>query len=149
MLILGSQMTSDEQSIHEILKQLESAWNASDSRLWTSFFTADATFIHIFGGQLDGQAAIEGSHRVIFDKIYKNSRLSIVSRSIRFLRPDVAVVFAQMHLALAQGAPMPDFDTRPTMVMVKEQGNWRIVALQNTRISEVPAAAQAAARLAT
>jgi hypothetical protein len=52
-----------------------------------------------------------------------------------------------MHLALAAGAPMPDFDTRPTMVMVKERGKWQVVALQNTRISEVPAAAQAAARL--
>ena len=142
-------MTADEQSIHDILKELEAAWNASDSRRWTSFFADDATFIHIFGGQLDGHAAIEGSHRVIFDTIYKGSRLSIISRSIRFVRPDVAVVFAQMHLALTQGAPMPDFDTRPTMVMVKEQGTWQIVALQNTRISEVPAAARAAARLAT
>ncbi len=142
-------MTSDEQSIRDILKQLETAWNTSDSRRWTSFFTGDATFIHIFGGQLDGQAAIESAHRVIFDTIYNGSTLSIESRGIRFVRPDVAVVFSQMHLALAQGAPMPDFDTRPTMVMVKEQGKWQIVVLQNTRISEVPAAAQAAARLAT
>lgn len=142
-------MTADEQSIYGILEQLEAAWNASDSRRWSSFFAGDATFIHIFGGQLDGQAAIEGAHRVIFETIYKGSRLSIASRSIRFVRPDVAVVFAQMHLALAQGAPMPDFDTRPTMVMVKERGAWQIVALQNTRISEVPAAAQAAGRLAT
>jgi uncharacterized protein (TIGR02246 family) len=142
-------MTSDEQSIHEILKQLEAAWNASDSRRWTSFFANNANFIHIFGGQLDGHAAIEGSHRVIFDTIYKGSRLSIESRSIRFVRPEVAVVFARMHLELAQGAPMPDFDTRPTMVMAKEQGKWQIVFLQNTRISEIPAAAQAAAGLAT
>ena len=137
-------MIADEQSIHDILRQLEAAWNASDSRRWTSFFADDATFIHIFGGQLDGHAAIEGSHRVIFDTIYKGSRLSIESRSIRFVRPDVALVFAQMHLVLAQGAPMPDFDTRPTMLMVKERGKWQIVVLQNTRISEVPAAARLA-----
>src|SRR5512142_2670089 len=142
-------MTSDEQAIHEILKQLEAAWNESDSCRWTSFFAGDATFIHIFGGQLDGHAAIERSHRVIFDTIYKGSRLSIELRSIRFVRPDVAVVFTQMPLALAPGAPMPDFDTRPTMVMVREQGKWQIVAIQNTRISEVPSAAQAAGRLAT
>jgi uncharacterized protein (TIGR02246 family) len=142
-------MKSDEQSIHEILKQLEAAWNASDSRRWTSFFASDATFIHIYGGQLDGQDAIEGSHRVIFDTIYKGSRLSIESPSIRFVRPDVAVVFTQMHVALAQGGPPPDLDTRPTMIMVKELGKWQIAVLQNTRISEVPAAAQAAARLAT
>ena len=142
-------MTADEPSIHDIVQQLEAAWNTSDSKRWTSFFAPDAAFIHIFGGQLDGHAAIEGSHRVIFDTIYKGSRLRIETRSIRFVRPDVAVVFGQMHLALAPGAPMQDFDTRPTMIMVKERGKWQIVALQNTRIAEVPAAAQAAARLAT
>jgi len=33
--------------------------------------------------------------------------------------------------------------------VVKEQDKWQIVAFQNTKVSEVPAAAQAAARLAT
>jgi hypothetical protein len=33
--------------------------------------------------------------------------------------------------------------------MVKEQEKWQIVALQNTRISEMPAEAQAASRLAS
>ncbi len=142
-------MTADEQALHDILKQLEMAWNGSDSKRWTSFFARDATFIHIFGGQLDGHAAIEGAHRTIFDTIYKGSRLTIVLRNIRFVRPDVAIVFAQMHLALAPGAPVPEIETRPTLIVVKEEGRWQIVALQNTRISDVPAAAQAAARLAT
>ena len=142
-------VSADEDLLRGILRQLETAWNASDAAGFAAQFAEDATFIHIFGGQLDGHAAIEGSHRVIFDTIYKGSRLSIESRSIRFVRPEVAVVFARMHLELAQGAPMPDFDTRPTMVMAKEQGKWQIVFLQNTRISEIPAAAQAAAGLAT
>jgi hypothetical protein len=32
-------------------------------------------------------------------------------------------------------------------LLSKEQGNWQIVAFQNMRISEMPAAAQAARRL--
>jgi hypothetical protein len=58
-------MTTDEQALHDMVKHLESAWNASDSKAWTSQFADDATFIHIYGGQLDGRAAIEGSHRVL------------------------------------------------------------------------------------
>jgi len=42
-----------------------------------------------------------------------------------------------------------EIETRPTLIVVKENGKWQIVAFQNTKISEVPAAAQAAARLAT
>jgi hypothetical protein len=41
-----------------------------------------------------------------------------------------------------------EIETRPTLVIVKEQAKWQMVTFQNTKISEVPTAAQAAARLA-
>ena len=139
-------MTSDEKAIHDIVRQLENTWNASDSKGWASLFAEDATFIHIYGGQLDGRAAVEGAHRAIFDTIYKGSRMSAEIRNIRLLRPDVAVIWIRGLVVTSQGN---DVDTRPTMVLVKEHGQWQIVAFQNTRISEVPVAAAAAAKLAT
>ena len=142
-------MTADEQSIHQIVKDMERAWNASDSQGFAAPFVDDATFIHIFGGQLDGRPAIEGSHRVIFDTIYKGSRLRFDVRGVRFLRPDVALVFTQGNLTFDDPADAREIHARPTMILVKEQGSWRIVALQNTRITEMPAAAHAASRLAT
>ena len=111
-----------------------------------SHFEDDATFIHIYGGQLDGRAAIEGAHRVIFDAMYKGSRLVLTLRAIRLLRPDVAVVWTRGLVATAQAG---EVDTRPTMVVGRNVGKWQIIAFQNTRVSEVPAAAQAAAKLAT
>jgi uncharacterized protein (TIGR02246 family) len=112
-------------------------------------FAEDANFIQIFGGQLDGRDAIEAVHRHIFETIYRGSHASFALRSIRFLRPDVAVVFARAHVKFKEGNEAREIDTRPTLIAVKEQDKWQIVAFQNTRISEVPAAAQAAARLAT
>lgn len=146
-------MTAEETGIHDVVKQLEDAWNAYDSRSWAAHFAEDASFIQIFGGQLDGRAAIEASHRAIFDTIYKGSHARFTLRSIRFVRPDVAVVFTHAHLKFYQGAEAHEIETRPTMVLVRkqvqEQAAWQIVAFQNTRISEMPAAAQAARRLAT
>jgi len=142
-------MTADEAGIQDVVKQLEDAWNASDSRSFAAQFAEDATFIQIFGGQLDGRGAIEGSHRAIFDTIYKGSQASFTIRSIRFVRPDVAIVLTLAHLKFFQGAETREMETRPTMVMEKRDAGWRIVALQNTKISEMPAAAQAASRLAT
>ena len=139
-------MNTEEKGIADILKQLETAWNTSDSRAWASHFAEDATFIHIYGGQLDGRAAIDGAHRNIFDTIYKDSRMTVTLRSLRLLRPDVAVVWTRGLVVTAQGN---EVDTRPTMVLVNEGGKWQIVAFQNTRISEVPVAAAAAAKLAT
>jgi uncharacterized protein (TIGR02246 family) len=142
-------VTADESAINAILQNLEAAWNSYDSVRWTALFADDATFIHIYGGQLDGRAAIEGSHRVIWETIYKGSRASFTLRNIRFLRSDVAVLFANAHVKFTEGPETRKIETRPTLIVVKEQGSWRIVAFQNTKISAIPATAEAAARLAT
>ena len=65
------------------------------------------------------------------------------------MRPDVAIVFARMRVNFNEGNETRDLETRPTSIVVKEEAKWRIVAFQNTNISEVPPEVQAAARLAT
>jgi uncharacterized protein (TIGR02246 family) len=142
-------VATDEQVIQGILQQIETAWNRYDGASLAAVFTEDANFIQIFGGQLDGRAAIEAAHRHIFETIYSGSRASFVLRSIRFLRPDVALVFARAHVKFVEGNEVHEIETRPTLIVVKEEDKWQIVAFQNTKVSEMPAAAQAAARLAT
>jgi len=142
-------MTKDEGAIQDILKQLETAWNAYDSVSFAAAFAEEADFIQIFGGQLDGRPAIEASHRHIFDTIYKGSHASFALRSIRFVRADVAIVFSQAQVNFHEGKEAREIKTRPTLIVVKQEATWQIVAFQNTKISEVPTAAQAAARLAT
>jgi len=133
---------NDDEAIRKIVKDMEHAWNASDSQAFAAAFVEDATFIHIFGGQLDGRPAIEASHRAIFDTIYKNSVLRFEVRSVRFLRPDVAIAFAQGNITFRDPADKREINARPTLILVKGTGAWHIVALQNTRISELPAALQ-------
>jgi uncharacterized protein (TIGR02246 family) len=142
-------VTADEQAIQGILQQIEAAWNRYDSISLAAVFAEDANFIQIFGGQLDGRAAIEAAHRHIFQTIYKGSHARFLLRSIRFLRPDVAVVFSRAHVKFKEGNETREIETRPTLIVIKDQSNWQIVTFQNTKVSEVPAAAQAAARLAT
>lgn len=142
-------MAPDEEPIQEILQQMEAAWNAYDSVSSAALFAEDANFIQIFGGQLDGRPAIEAAHRVIFETIYRGSHASFTLRSIRFVRPDVAIVFARAHVKFNENNETREIETRPTLIVVKEEAKWQIVTFQNTKISEVPTAAQAAARLAT
>jgi len=142
-------MTKDEGAIQDILKQLETAWNASDSVSFAASFAEDANFIQIFGGQLDGRKPIEAAHRHIFDTIYKGSHASFLLRSIRFVRPDVAIVFSRAQVNFQEGKEAREIETRPTLIVAKQEATWQIVAFQNTKISDVPTAAQAAARLAT
>src|SRR5215472_13174178 len=112
-------MRTDEQLIQEILQQIENAWNHYDSVSLAAVFAEDANFIHIFGGQLDGRAAIEAAHRNIFETIYRGSHASFVLRSIRFLRPDVAVVFARAQVKFKEGNEAREIETRPTLTTLR------------------------------
>lgn len=51
-------MTKDETPIQVILQEIETAWNAYDSAGIAALFAEDANSIHIFGGQLDGEAPL-------------------------------------------------------------------------------------------
>ncbi len=142
-------MQQDEQAIQNILSRMEEGWNRSDSASIAALFAEDATLIQIFGGQLDGRTAIEGSHRAIFDTIYKGSRAAFKLRGIRFVRPDVAIAFSYACVSFPGDSQRAAVETRPTLVVVKEDGRWQIVTFHNTRISAMPAAAHEAARLAS
>jgi uncharacterized protein (TIGR02246 family) len=97
---------------------------------------------------LDGRGAVEAGHRQIFDTVYKGSRLRISLRNVRFVRPDVAIVFSHARLTFYEGNETRELETRPTLILVKQQGAWQVVTFQNTRIAEMPREA-AANRLAT
>ncbi|MGA2904991.1 MAG: SgcJ/EcaC family oxidoreductase [Candidatus Korobacteraceae bacterium] len=130
-------MTSEERALHGMVYHLEAAWNAADSVAFATFFAEDADFIHILGGYYAGRAAIEAGNRMILGTIYKGSTIRLSVEKIRFLRPDVALVFLRQYLQFFDNGQPREFDARPTLVAENADGNWHIVAMQNTRITEV------------
>ncbi|HZU26198.1 MAG TPA: SgcJ/EcaC family oxidoreductase [Bryobacteraceae bacterium] len=135
-------MHEQEQALRELVKQMEDAWNAGDAAGFAAPFTDAATFIHIYGGQIDGRPAIEQAHRFIFGGIYRDSRNQYTVRSVRFLRPDVAMVLVEARLQFRENGEAREIQARPTMIAVRNDGRWAVEAFQNTRISEMPAAAR-------
>jgi uncharacterized protein (TIGR02246 family) len=132
-------MTSDEKALHEMVYHLEAAWNAADGQSFAEAFAEDADFIHILGGYYTGRAAIEAGHRMIFGTIYKGSTVRYSVEKIRFLRPDVAIVFLRQYLQFQEGGTERDLEARPTLIAEKNDGGWRIVHMQSTRITETGA----------
>ncbi len=132
-------MTGEERALHGMVYQLEAAWNAADSASFATLFAEDADFIHILGGYYTGRAAIEAGHRMIFGTIYKGSSVRYSVEKIRFLRPDVAIIFVRQFLQFQEGGATTDLEARPTVIAEKADGSWRIAAMQNTRITEAGA----------
>lgn len=137
-------MRTDERALHKMVYQLESAWNAGDGDAFAALFADDADVIHILGGYYSGRETIRAGHRMIFGTIYKGSTVHYTVEKIKFLRPDIALVFLRQHLELAEDSVVPELDARPTIVAESIDGKWHIVALQNTRISDVGAATRPA-----
>jgi uncharacterized protein (TIGR02246 family) len=75
---------------------------------------------------------VDAGHRVIFDTIYKDSRNRYTIEGVRFIRPDVVVVFVRALLELADSRTI---SARPTMLLTKENGKWQIAVLQNTVVA--------------
>jgi uncharacterized protein (TIGR02246 family) len=133
---------NDEQPLRDIVRGLEDAWNRGDSVAWAEFFAEDADFIHILGGYFNGRTTIEQGHRAIFDTIYKGSTNKFTVKRVRFISSDVAIVFLMAELKVAREGLPPVVHARPTLVAERTPDGWRIMAFQNTLITEQGASAR-------
>ncbi|MET9065639.1 SgcJ/EcaC family oxidoreductase [Streptosporangium sandarakinum] len=129
-------MTEASLATREIgaaLGRMTNAWNDGDAAAYAGQFTEDADYVTFFGLHMTGRQAIEDSHRALFEGPLKGSRLTgVTSPSIRFLRPDVAVVVAGGGSSL-DGVPDPGRDSVITLTAVREPDAWRFASFQNTR----------------
>ncbi len=124
---------ADERAIRANIEQMMKGWNAKSGAEFAKPFAEDADYVVINGMQLKGRPVIEKSHQNIFDTVYKNTSLSMAVDSIRFLRPDVAVVHVSGALKLTEGDATLN-NAKITMVMTKNGDRWEIAAFQNTPV---------------
>jgi len=131
-----SKMSKDEAAIRANVKQMETGWNAHDSKAFVAPFAADADYVVVNGMYAKGRDEIEKGHTGIFTTIYKDSRNAATIRSVRFLRKDVAVVHVEWNLEFQADGKTLKGHALNTMIMTKDNGKWSIAAFQNTPIQE-------------
>jgi uncharacterized protein (TIGR02246 family) len=129
---------SDEAAIRENVKQMQDGWNTKSGALFAKPFASDADYVVINGMQIKGRESIDKGYQQIFDTIYKDSILSLSVKQIRFLRPDVAVAHVTGHNKVRQGEETRESDAIITLVMIKDQDQWKIAAFQNTQVMSNP-----------
>lgn len=124
----------DEVIIRQIVKTVEAGWNAHDGKAFAAPFAADADYVVVNGMYIKGKDAIEQGHIGILTTVYKDSRNAATIKSIRFLRPDVAVVHVEWNLEYKANAETRNNRAMNTMIMTKDSGKWSILAFHNTPI---------------
>jgi uncharacterized protein (TIGR02246 family) len=135
------QASPEEAVVRSIIQEEIAAWNAGDAAAFARHFAADGTFTNIRGQFFTGRQAFMERHDFIFKGIYRGTTMKQDVVSLKFVRPDVAVVETLTAVIGIQKLPpgMSADDkgrlrSRLLQVMVKDGGEWKIVTFHNTDV---------------
>jgi uncharacterized protein (TIGR02246 family) len=124
--------TDDRNAVLAVLRDLVDAWARHDAEGYAALFTADACYTTFIGTQYCGRTDIAESHRALWKKFKRGTRLADDICEVRFPRPDTAVVISRGAIYRGPTRP-PRLNKVQTYTLVRDQGRWLIAAFQNTR----------------
>lgn len=134
--------SGDTRAIQAVEARWQDAWNRHDISALADLLTEDADFITVIGKWCKGKKEFYDYHVRLHQVMFKDSTVKTTGTQVRFLGPDAAIVHVNWTITgdrNADGTPRPmSRDGIFTRVMVKQDGQWRITASQNTNIQPMP-----------
>jgi len=119
-------------------EHLEAAWNAADGPASGEVFSDATEFVNIRGEHLRGDGAMIGqAHQGIFDTIYLGSTMHYEVDVAREIAPGVIVAVVTSMLNAPSGPLQGVNQSRITVVITDQNGQWSIVAFQNTLVMNI------------
>ena len=138
---LAAQSSVDTAAVRNIVKNEIDTWNKGDAVGYSRDFAAAGTFTNIRGQFFTGNAGYLKQHQVIFKGIFKNSTLKQDIASLKFIRPDVAIVETVTTVNGAAQIPVGvtrddkgRIRTRLLQVVAKQNGVWKIMTYHNVDV---------------
>jgi uncharacterized protein (TIGR02246 family) len=129
---------TDEAQIRALFEDLLGDWGRGDGGAYGSRFTEDADYVAFDGTHTRGRREISTSHQQLFDKYLQGTRLTGRILSIKFFRPDVALVHATGgSIMRGKTRPSPERASIQTLVAVREGEEWRFAAFHNCRVRPI------------
>jgi uncharacterized protein (TIGR02246 family) len=129
---------SDEAAVLKIIQDERIAWNKGDAEAHARYFATDGTFTNLLGMFFTGHEAFLERHDQIFKTVYRGSTKHEDIVSLKFVRPDVAIVETvetitgcQKPLPGTSADAMGRLRTRLLQVLVKNGGQWEIASYHN------------------
>ncbi len=127
--------TADEAAVRDLYLRLMDGWNRGSGASFAAAFVEDGDLVAFDGTHFEGREEIAPFHQDLFDRWMKGTRLVGKVKDVRFLSPDIALMHAVggtvMH---GKSEPSPERDSIQTLVAIRQDGEWRLAAFQNTRV---------------
>ena len=121
----------DQVAVEQILEHWNKAWQAKDPKLAAQDYSDDADWTNAFGMKKRGRAEIEKFLTEVFSLPFvMTAQSKVVEQSIKFIKPDVAVVVTRVERVgqrTPSGEALGTRETSHLRVLMKSGGTWKIV----------------------
>ncbi|MFL6140085.1 MAG: SgcJ/EcaC family oxidoreductase [Frankiaceae bacterium] len=126
------QREADATAVAGLTRRMVAAWSNHDPDAFAALFTEDGTMI-LPGLFRNGREEIRSYMADAFENEYKDSQVTGQPLDLRFLSADIAVLLTEGGV-IAPGTTEVGDDRaiRATWLAVKQDGEWRLAAYQNT-----------------
>jgi uncharacterized protein (TIGR02246 family) len=115
----------------------QSAWNTHDMAAFGALFHNDATFVNRFAHYVRGVDEIVALHRPIHETIYRDSTLENELIDVVPITDGAAIVhfWSRLSTGAAHPAGPHQVDTLIQAVVTRQDGTWRIQAVENVTLT--------------
>jgi len=130
-----AQAKTDEEALRKLPQEFCDAWAKHDGHALAKIMAEDVDFVTVATTYLHGRADFEMFHVRLLSGRFKDSTLTALQTTTRFLRPDMGVIHWSWKI---EGDRNPDGTPRQpryglmTLVAEKKMGDWLVVVGQNT-----------------
>ncbi len=133
-----AQNAADEAALRRIAQSFGEAWGRHDARALTASMSEAAIFVTAGGRRLEGRGNIENYHARLFRGSASQSTNATLNVTLRFLRPDVALVERWWQIdkdRYSDRSPRPQRTGLMTMVAERRNGGWLVTSVQSINVS--------------
>jgi len=132
----------EEQAVRKLPEAFRDAFNKHDAHELAGIMAEDVDFVTVGALWLHGRTNFEKYHTRLLSGRFKETTTTILQTSVRFLRPDLAVVHWSWTIhgdRSIDGTPRARRFGMMTMVAEKRTGKWQVVVAQNDNADPTPA----------
>jgi uncharacterized protein (TIGR02246 family) len=130
-----AQSKADEEAVGKLPQDFCDAWARHDGHALAKIMAEDVDFVTVATTYLHGRPDFETFHIRLLSGCFKDSSMTVLKTTTRFLRPDMAVVHWSWKIEgdrSADGTPRQPRFGMMTLVVEKKMGSWLVIVGQNT-----------------
>jgi uncharacterized protein (TIGR02246 family) len=127
-----------DSHIEDLFQRFMQAWTDGDAVAFGACFTEDSDYVSYDGTRAVGLTEHQANHDKLFRGVLTGSALVGEIEAIRYVTPDVAIVYGTASVLMPWRSKLPKRRlSRQTIVVVNTDDGWRITAIHNGRVRPV------------